>query len=109
MYETYKIQSCHTGVIFTPKHMRYPQSDHVLPHWKCVFWCCAKCPNVNIPDQEIDDQYSDIRPSIRFHNYHIIARCTTHGRLQLTDKKKIVSVNRILIQNNQQKYTLEKT
>ena len=31
----------------------YPQSDHALPHWKCVLRCCSDCPCINIPDQEI--------------------------------------------------------
>ena len=31
----------------------YTQSDHALPHWWCVFRCCAECPCINIPDQEI--------------------------------------------------------
>ena len=53
----------------------YPYSDHALPHWKCVLQCCANCTSVNIPDQETDDQYSNTSPSIRFHIYHIIARC----------------------------------
>ena len=30
----------------------YPQSDHSLPHWKCVLRCCAECSCINIPDQE---------------------------------------------------------
>ena len=42
----------------------YPQSDHELPHWKCVMQCCAKYPSINIPDQETDDQYSNSRKSI---------------------------------------------
>ena len=29
----------------------YPQSDHALPHWKCVLRCCADCPYINISDQ----------------------------------------------------------
>ena len=29
----------------------YPQSEHSLPHWKCVLRCCADCPCINIPDQ----------------------------------------------------------
>ena len=33
----------------------YLQSDHALPHCKCVMRCCSKCKNVNIPDQETDD------------------------------------------------------
>ena len=65
----------------------YSQSDHVLPHCKCVMRCCAKCPSINIPDQKTDDQYPDTRDSIRFHIYRIIARCTKHFRLSLTDKK----------------------
>ena len=32
----------------------YPQSDHALPYWKCVLRCCAECPYINLPDQEID-------------------------------------------------------
>ena len=65
----------------------YPQSDHVLPHWKCVMRCCAKCPSINIPDQEIYYQYSKSSPSIRFHIFHIIVSFTTHSRLLLTHKK----------------------
>ena len=65
----------------------YSQSDHALPHWKCVLRCCAKCPSINIPDQETDDKHPNPSPSIRFHIYHLIARCTKHGRLPLTDKK----------------------
>ena len=65
----------------------YPQSDHTLPHWKGVMRCCAKYPSITLPDQETDDQYSDTSPSIRFHIYHIIARCTKNRRIPLTDKK----------------------
>ena len=65
----------------------YTQSHHVLPQCKCELQCCAKCPSVNLPDQETDDQYSNTRHSINFHIYHLIARCTTHGRLPLTGKK----------------------
>ena len=54
----------------------YSQSDHSLPHWKCVLQWCAKCPGINLPDQETDDNYPDNSPSIRFHIYHLIARCT---------------------------------
>ena len=65
----------------------YPQSDHALPHWKCVLRCCAKFPSVNIPDQETDDQYSDTSPLISFHIYHMVACCIAHGRLPLNNKK----------------------
>ena len=65
----------------------YPQSDHALPQWKCVLWCCAEFPSINIPDKETDNQYSETTPSIRFQIYHIIARCTDHGKIPLKDKK----------------------
>ena len=59
------------------------QSDHALPHWKCVLQCCAKCTGINIPDQETDDKHTNTRPSISFHIYHLITRCTKHGMLLL--------------------------
>ena len=65
----------------------YAQSDHALTHWKCVLRCCAKCPSINIPDQERYYKHPDTTPSIRFHIYHLIARCTKHGKLPLTDNK----------------------
>ena len=70
------------------KMCAYSQSDHVLPHWKCILLCCAKFPSINLPDQETDDLYPNISPSIRFHIYHLISRCKKHGRILLTDKKK---------------------
>ena len=60
----------------------YPQSDHALPHWKCVLRCCDNCTCINLPDQEKYNQYSCTKPSIGFHIYHIIACCTAHGRIQ---------------------------
>ena len=68
------------------KMCAYSQSDHTFPHWKYVLRCCAKCPSINISDQETYDQYPDTSPSIHFHIYHLIARCTKHERLPLTDK-----------------------
>ena len=50
-------------------------------------WCCTDFPCINIPDQETDNQCSETTPSIRFHIYHIIGRCTSHGRIKLEDKK----------------------
>ena len=35
----------------------YPQSEHSLPHWKCVLRCCADYPCINIPDQEITKKH----------------------------------------------------
>ena len=65
----------------------YPQSEHSLPHWKCVLRCCNYCPCINITDQETSNKHDETTPSIRFHIYHIIGRCTAHGRFSLKDKK----------------------
>ena len=64
----------------------YPQSDHALPHCKGVFRRCAKCTCVNIPEQETSYQYPNTTPSIIFHIYHLISRCTAHGRIPLNEK-----------------------
>ena len=95
VYETYK-----TTVIPHGRHIyakasdmekatmcAYLQSDHELSHWKCVMQYCDKCPSVNLPDQETDNLYSNTSSSIRFHIYHLIARCREHGSLSLNDKK----------------------
>ena len=63
----------------------YSQSDHALPKFKCVMQCCAKFPSINITDQETYYQYPDTSPSIRFHIYQLIARCTTYVRIPLTE------------------------
>ena len=65
----------------------YNQSDHALLHWKCVLRCCVDCPCINLPDQETTKKHEETTPSIRFHIYHIIGRCTAHGRITLKDKK----------------------
>ena len=90
-----KIQSCHMGVIFMPKHMTWKRqhcmhthSQIIIHHTVNVYLrCCAKCPSINITDQETHDQYPNTIPSISFHVFNLIARCTKHGRLTLTDKK----------------------
>ena len=65
----------------------YPHSGNAIPHWKCVLRCCADCPCINIPGQETTRKHEETTPSIRFQIYHIIGRCTTHGRIPLKDKK----------------------
>ena len=65
----------------------YHQYDHALPHWKYVFRCCAEFTHINIPDQETNKKHEETTPSIRFHIYHIIGNCTSHGRIPLNYKK----------------------
>ena len=116
IYETYKNtfmpHECH---IYSKAYnmskatmCAYPQSDHALTHWEFGMQYCAKCQCVNLPYQEKNDQYSDTSPSIIFHIYHLISRCKTHGRFTFNEKN-VASVNRILLQNNPQKNTLEKS
>ena len=81
----------------------YPQTDHEFPSCKCVLLCCAKCLCVNITDQETDNQNSNTNPSIRFHIYHLILRCTAHVRLLLNEKKNFACVSRILPQKTNKK------
>ena len=45
---------------------KYPQSDHTLPHWKCVLRCCAECPCIDITDQEIDKNMKKQHPQLGF-------------------------------------------
>ena len=71
--------------------------------------CFDKCSSVNITGQEKDDQYSNTIPSIKFHINHLIALCSTHGRLPLTDNNIVASVNNIIFKKNPQKYALEKS
>ena len=96
IYETYKnIVMPHGRHIYAKASdmekatmCRYPQSDNALPHWECVLRCCNKCPCINIPDQEIDNQYSETTTKIRFHIYHVIGRCTAHGIIPLKVSQK---------------------
>ena len=79
----------------------YPQSDNALPHCKCVLRYRTKCPCINIPDQEINKKHEETKPSIRFHIYHIIGRCTTYGRIPLKNKKICYMCKKNLYQINQ--------
>ena len=81
----------------------YLQSDHALIHWNFVFQFCYRFSFVDLPDQEIDDQYSDTITSILSHIYHLIASCTSRRRIPLNDKKVVACVNSIMFQNNLQK------
>ena len=53
-------------------------------------------------------KHEETTPSIRFHIYHIIGRCNTHGRIPFNEKKYVTCVNKNLHQTNLQKYTPEK-
>ena len=40
----------------------YPQSDHVLPHWKCVLRCFDEFPHINLTDQETNKKHEETTP-----------------------------------------------
>ena len=61
----------------------YSQSDHAQLQWKCVMQCCSKRPSINLPHKEKYDQYPNTSHSVRFNIYHIIARCTKHGKFSV--------------------------
>ena len=62
-------------------------TKHTLSHCKYVLIFCAECPNINITNQESDDKHLNTSPSFCFHIFHLIARCTKHGRFPLTNNK----------------------
>ena len=72
IYETYKNTVMpHGRHIYTRAYdtakatmCAYSQSYHALQHWKYVLRCCAQCPSINIPDQEIDDKHPKPSPFI---------------------------------------------
>ena len=48
------------------KMYTYPQSDHSLPHWKCVLRCCANCSYINLTDKETDKTMNKQHPKLGF-------------------------------------------
>ena len=48
------------------KMYTYPQSDHAIPHWKCVFQCFAECPCIDHPDQETNKHTHKQHPQLGF-------------------------------------------
>ena len=44
----------------------YPQSDHALPHWKCLLRFYDDIPCINIPDQETTKNMKKQHPQLGF-------------------------------------------
>ena len=44
----------------------YPQSDYALTHGKCVSWCCAECPYINLPYKETSKNMKKKDPQLGF-------------------------------------------
>ena len=66
----------------------YPPSKYALTHWKCVLWCCAQFPYIDIPSPESDQHNSHVSPTMGFCVYHLIARCTVQGICPFNEKKQ---------------------
>ena len=89
-----KIQGCPMSVIFIPKHLIWKMQQRALilvliMHFHIVNMYCGAVPNVLVlillTNKKIKNE--ETKPSIRFHIYHIIGRCTTHGRIKLKYNK----------------------
>ena len=79
------------GVIFMPKHRiwQMEQFVHILilimhSHTGNVYYDAVL--NVLLLIFLTNKKNEETTPSIRFHIYHIIGRCTTHGIIPLKDK-----------------------
>ena len=66
----------------------YPSLKYELPHWKCVLHCCVQYPQIDLPSSESDQHHSNVSPTIRFHVYQHISRCTVYGRQHFNKKKQ---------------------
>ena len=95
LFETYKYTLIPNGIhIYATKFdmdiatmCEYPPYQHGFPHWKCVLYCCANYPCIDIPVQELDRHQYNTSPSIIFHIYHLILRCAVHRRRSLDENK----------------------
>ena len=82
------------GVIFMPKHLIWKMRKCALililnMHFHTGNLYCGAVVTVNViiflTKKQI--KHEETTPSIRFHIYHIIRRCTNHGRIPLKDNK----------------------
>ena len=90
-----KIQWCHMGFIFMPKHQirQILKCEHILSlimhfHTGNVFYSYVLNVLVSIfLTKKQPKQNDETTTSIRFHIYHIIGHCTSLGRISWKDKK----------------------
>ena len=103
------------GVIFMPKHLIWQMLKcvHILVlimyfHTGNVY--CGAVLNVHISILLTKKQIKTRKttPSIRFHIYHIIARCTAHGRIPFKDKRICYMCKQEYSPDKSTKFTPEK-
>ena len=100
-----KIRSCHMGIILTPKRLISKSQQCVCIHSQIIHYhtgnvSCDVVPNVQTLIFLTKKQIIKITTLVHqfvFHIFHLIAQFSTHGRLLLTDKKIVASVNMILL------------
>ena len=68
-----------SGMI-TAKMCTYPPYQHFLPHCKHVLRYYDHLPRIDIPGQESYRHQYNKYPTMQFHVYNLIVRCTAHGR-----------------------------
>ena len=56
--------------------------NHGLQHCKYVLHCCDKCPIIFLTIQEANKNTTNTCPTIIFHVYRNVSRCTVNGRRQ---------------------------
>ena len=66
----------------------YPLSKFSLPHWKYDLNFCAQCTRTDLPILESDQHNFCINPTVSFHVYQQIERCTVHGRRPFNENKQ---------------------
>ena len=86
----------------------YPQSDHALPHWEFILWCCAGCPHINLPDQEQIKNMKKQHPQLGFTFITSLHVVLIMVEFHLKTIKYFTCVNNNLHQITLQKYAPEK-
>ena len=85
----------------------YPQSEHSLPHWKCVLRCCNDCPCINIPDQEISKKMTKLHPQLGFTFITSLDVVLFMVDFHWKTSTFVLCVNKNLLKINLQRYTPE--
>ena len=52
--------------------------NHGIPHRKCVFRFCDKCPSIALPSQEANKDTTNTYPTVIFNVYCNVSRCNAH-------------------------------
>ena len=70
----------------------YPPSQHTFPHWNYLLHHFENFPCIDLTSQQLYKHHSNTCPTMSFHVYHLIARCTVQGRRLFYKNKSCVCV-----------------